>query len=109
VECIAHLHDRARVILNSLGYSNVLLHCGDGSEGWPERGPFDVIAVTTAMPGIPRRLLEQLTPEGRLVAPIGEAELQTLVRLRREHGHWREEYFCECRFVKMTGKHGFKD
>ncbi|MGH7950103.1 MAG: protein-L-isoaspartate(D-aspartate) O-methyltransferase [Candidatus Binataceae bacterium] len=109
VECIAHLHDRARVILNSVGYGNIALRCGDGSEGWPEQAPFDVIVVTAATPGIPRPLLEQLTPEGRLIAPIGEEEGQTLVRIRRESGHWREEYFCECRFVKMTGKHGFKE
>jgi protein-L-isoaspartate(D-aspartate) O-methyltransferase len=109
VEYIAHLHDRARVILNSIGYSNIFLRCGDGSEGWSEHAPFDVIVVTAAMPGIARPLLRQLTPGGRLIAPIGEEEEQTLVRISRESGQWREEYFCECRFVKMTGKHGFKE
>jgi protein-L-isoaspartate(D-aspartate) O-methyltransferase len=109
VEYIAHLHDRARVILNSVGYGNISIRCADGSDGWPEQAPFDVIIVTAATPGIPRPLLEQLTPEGRLIAPIGEEEEQTLVRIKREGGHWREEYFCECRFVKMTGKHGFKE
>ena len=61
------------------------------------------------MPGIARPLLNQLAPEGRLVAPIGEDELQTLVRIKRVNGAWREEYFGECRFVKMTGEYGFKD
>jgi len=109
VECIAHLHDRARVILNSAGCGNISIRCADGSDGWPEQAPFDVIIVTAATPGIPRPLLEQLTPQGRLIAPIGEEDEQTLVRIKREGGHWREEYFCECRFVKMTGKHGFKE
>ena len=81
---------------------------GDGSEGWPEQAPFDAIVVTAAMPGIARPLLEQLKPGGRLVAPIGDDDLQTLVRISRRGDAWSEEYFGECRFVKMTGRHGFK-
>ncbi|MDO8434342.1 MAG: protein-L-isoaspartate(D-aspartate) O-methyltransferase [Candidatus Binatus sp.] len=109
VESIEHLHDRARVILTSIGIRNVVLHYGDGSEGLPEHAPYEVIMVTAAMPGIPMPLLHQLTPKGRLVAPIGEDELQTLVRISRRTGQWNEEYFGECRFVKMIGKHGFKE
>ena len=109
IESIGHLHDRARVILASMGIANVILHLGDGSEGLPEEAPFDVIMVTAAMPGIPLPLLQQLTPSGHLVAPIGEDELQTLVRISRRTGQWSEEYFGECRFVKMVGKHGFKE
>ena len=109
VEVNAHLHDRARVILNSMGLRNVNLRVGDGSDGWPEEAPFDVVMVTAAMPGIALPLLQQLTPSGRLVAPIGEDELQTLVRISRKTGHWSEEYFGECRFVKMTGKLGFQN
>lgn len=109
IELNAHLHDRARVILNSVGLTNVHLRCADGSDGWPEEAPFDVVLVTAAMPGIALPLLNQLTPDGRLVAPIGEDELQTLVRISHKTGRWNEEYFGECRFVKMTGKHGFQD
>jgi protein-L-isoaspartate(D-aspartate) O-methyltransferase len=109
VEFNAHLHDRARVILNSMVVNNVYLRCGDGSDGWPEEAPFDVVMVTAAMPGIALPLLNQLTPQGRLIAPIGEDELQTLVRISRKTGRWNEEYFGECRFVKMTGKLGFQD
>jgi protein-L-isoaspartate(D-aspartate) O-methyltransferase len=108
VEAIQSLHDRARVILNALGVKNVHLRCDDGSAGWPEKAPFDAILVTAAMPGVARPLLDQLTPAGRLIAPIGEDELQTLVRISRINGEWREEYFGECRFVPMTGKFGFK-
>ena len=67
-----------------------------------------MIVVTAAMPGIARPLLEQLKPDGRLVAPIGEEDLQTLVRISRRDDAWSEEYFGECRFVKMIGRYGFK-
>ncbi len=107
IECFESLYQRARRVLHELGIRNVTLRVGDGSLGWPEAAPFDIILVTAAMPGIPRPLLEQLGPQGRLVAPIGDDELQTLVRIRYRDGHWHEEYFGECRFVKMSGRHGF--
>jgi protein-L-isoaspartate(D-aspartate) O-methyltransferase len=109
IESIPHLYDRARLILQSVGASNVAVRLGDGSLGCIEEAPFDVIIVSAAMPGVPTTLLTQLKPEGRLVAPIGEEELQTLVRIARINGHWQEEYFGECRYVKMTGKHGFTE
>jgi protein-L-isoaspartate(D-aspartate) O-methyltransferase len=109
VEFIAGLHDRARVILSAMGLTNVHLRSGDGSKGCPEAAPYDAIIVTAAMPGIARPLLDQLAPTGRLIAPIGEDELQTLVRISRQDGAWREEYFGECRFVRMAGKYGFPD
>ena len=109
IESIPHLYDRARIILQSVGASNVSVRLGDGSLGCVEEAPFDAIVVSAAMPGVPTTLLTQLKPEGRLLAPIGEEELQTLVRIARINGHWQEEYFGECRYVKMTGKHGFPD
>ena len=107
IETIPSLHEHARMALNAMGFHNVHLRSGDGSLGWPEAAPFDAVLATAAMPGIARPLLEQLGPGGRLVAPIGEEDLQTLVRVQRINGSWQEEYFGECRFVRMTGKHGF--
>jgi protein-L-isoaspartate(D-aspartate) O-methyltransferase len=109
IESIPALLERARPILERIGLTNVLLRAGDGSLGWPDEAPFDVIVVTAGMPGIPRPLLAQLVLEqGRLIAPVGENDLQTLVRIERKDGAWRESYFGECRFVPMQGVHGFK-
>jgi protein-L-isoaspartate(D-aspartate) O-methyltransferase len=107
IESIPSLYEHARMVLDTMGIRNVHLRCGDGSLGWPEAAPFDAILVTAAMPGVARPLIEQLAADGKLVAPIGEEDLQTLVRLRRVNNSWHEEYFGECRFVRMTGKHGF--
>ena len=109
IECIEHLHQRARVILNAMDLANLQLVSGDGSEGYPEQAPYDAIIVSAAMPHIPLPMLRQLGPGGRLIAPIGEEELQSLVRVSLKNGHWQEEYFGECRYVKMTGKQGFVD
>jgi len=109
IECIEHLHDRARAILNVMGLANLHLLAGDGSEGYSPEAPYDAIIVSAAMPHIPMPMLHQLGPGGRLIAPIGEEELQSLVRVSLKNGHWQEEYFGECRYVKMTGKRGFVD
>ena len=109
IEVNQGLHDRARAILRAMDVKNVALRCADGSDGWPEAAPFDAVIVSAAMPGVARPLIEQLGPGGRLVAPIGDDELQALVRLSRNSGEWREEYFGECCFVRMTGKHGFTE
>jgi len=109
IECIEHLHQRARAILNAMDLANLQLVSGDGSEGYPEQAPYDAIIVSAAMPHIPLPMLRQLGPGGRLIAPIGEEELQSLVRVSLKNGHWQEEYFGECRYVKMTGKQGFVD
>jgi protein-L-isoaspartate(D-aspartate) O-methyltransferase len=107
IESIPSLHEHARLILDAMGCHNAKLRCADGSLGWPEEAPFDAILVTAAMPGVARPLIQQLGPAGRLVAPIGEEDLQTLVRIQRVNNSWQEAYFGECRFVKMMGKHGF--
>jgi protein-L-isoaspartate(D-aspartate) O-methyltransferase len=109
IEFLPELKDKASALFEAIGIGNIVTRCGDGSDGWPEEAPYDVIMVTAAMPEVARPLLGQLASSGRLIAPIGEDELQTLVRIRRVNGSWCDEYFGECRFVKMAGKHGFKD
>lgn len=108
VELSDRLAERARRALQELGYHNVTMQIGDGTLGWDEAAPFDVIVIGAASPGLPRPLLSQLRLGGRLVVPMGEEELQTLVRIWKEPSGIREEYFGECRFVKLQGAHGWE-
>lgn len=57
-------------------------HVADGFEGWPEDGPYDRIVINAALEEFPVQLLEQLKPGGAIVAPIGDASGQRLIRLR---------------------------
>src|SRR5207244_2689021 len=82
-----------RALLGGLGYlDRVTLELADGTLGWPAAAPYDAIIVTAAAPQIPRPLIEQLGPGGRLVLPMGEEELQGLVRIRRGPDGIAEEY-----------------
>jgi protein-L-isoaspartate(D-aspartate) O-methyltransferase len=108
IERLASLGAAARRTLDAFGYRNVVTRIGDGTLGWAEEGPFDAIIVTAGTPQLPRPLLAQLAASGRLVFPIGEEELQTLVRIRKEEAGLREEYFGDCRFVKLVGRYGWQ-
>ena len=55
----------------ALKLDNVSTRHGDGFLGWPEQAPFDRILLTAATPEIPDVLMDQLKPNGILVAPVG--------------------------------------
>jgi protein-L-isoaspartate(D-aspartate) O-methyltransferase len=109
IERIEELAIKARLALTAVGYHNVRIHTGDGTLGWAEEGPFDAIVISAGAPQIPRPLLDQIKPGGSLVFPMGEEELQTLVRLRKTPQGLKEEYFGECRFVKLRGEYGWEE
>ena len=110
LERIPALAARAERVLGQLGYlDRVTLVVGDGTLGWSAAAPYDGVIVTAGAPHIPRPLVEQLAPDGRLVLPIGEEDVQTLVRLRRGPEGLVEEYLGECRFVRLLGSHGWEE
>lgn len=82
VERIGELLRVARKRFRSLGL-NVRSKHDDGRIGWPEEGPFDAIIVTAGAPALVDALTDQLAPGGTLVAPVGGASSQSLLRLRR--------------------------
>jgi protein-L-isoaspartate(D-aspartate) O-methyltransferase len=107
IERIKGLADRAIRMLDSLGYYNVLVRVGDGSLGWREEAPFDAILVTAAAPSVPDALVEQLSPKGRLVVPVGDAYSQELRKgVKEDEGmHWTD--LGGCVFVKLIGNQGW--
>ena len=108
IERLQDLSLRARKILYRLGTKNVHLKIGDGSRGWPEKGPFDAIIVTAASPEFPQPLKEQLAVGGRLVIPVGSEEVQKLFLIQRNNDHFETRIVTECRFVKLVGEYGWK-
>lgn len=109
VERIAVLAQSARSRLEELGYRNVTVHLGDGTLGWQEQAPYQGIVVTAGAPEVPKALLEQLAPGGRLVIPVGATQhLQSLVRVRRVgEGEYRHEDLGPVRFVPLIGEQGW--
>ena len=74
--------NRVRAKLDEEGIINVTLEQGNAAQGWPQHGPYDVIAVTGSFPILPDALQQSLTVGGRMFvivgdSPVMEAELIT--------------------------------
>jgi protein-L-isoaspartate(D-aspartate) O-methyltransferase len=106
VEIVPELARGAAAVLTDLGYGKVHVRAGDGYLGWPEAAPFDAVIVTAAGPEIPRPLVDQLRPGGRLVMPLGGAvETQQLVVVTKQaDGSLHTRNVLPVRFVPITGE-----
>ncbi|WP_226581280.1 protein-L-isoaspartate(D-aspartate) O-methyltransferase [Acuticoccus sediminis] len=103
VERYRLLSDLARERLSVLKLDNVDLLVGDGHEGWAEHAPYDRIIVTAAAAAVPEALVEQLVPEGILVAPVGaEGMVQELLKCRKAGEGLVGEHIADVRFVPLV-------
>ncbi|SMC51854.1 protein-L-isoaspartate(D-aspartate) O-methyltransferase [Desulfocicer vacuolatum DSM 3385] len=100
---------RTRKLFDQLHYHNIVTRCGDGTLGWKDESPFDAIIVTAGGRIIPRPLLDQLAPGGRLIMPVGGLMSQELLLARKDRqGVVSIDNLGGCRFVKLIGQHGWK-
>ena len=104
VERIEELLRQARRRFRQLGVSNIRSRHDDGKLGWPDEAPFDAIMLTAAGDTIPSRILDQLSPTGVLVAPVGSPSQQTLIRMRGDgQGDFVQEELGAVSFVPLLG------
>ena len=108
VEIVRNLGEEARERLERLGYGNVEVRIGNGYLGWPEEAPFDRIMLTAAPDEIPQALIDQLKPNGRLIAPVGPVHgLQELIVVEKDAaGKTRRRAVLPVRFVPMVREEG---
>jgi len=104
VERIEELLRQARRRFRQLGLTNLRSRYDYGKLGWPDEAPFDAIILTAAGDTIPSRILDQLSPTGVLVAPVGSPSRQTLIRMRGDgQGDFIQEELGAVSFVPLLG------
>ena len=108
VERIDGLLVKARKIFDQLHCLNILTKLDDGTNGWPEYGPYDAIIVTAGGPKVPEPLLDQLTDPGILVIPVGDQGMQNLQLVTKREGAITEKTIEYVRFVNLIGSHGWR-
>lgn len=114
VERIKELYDSAKEKLFQLNY-DVELKNDDGTKGWIEHSPFDKIIVTAGSPRIPKQLLEQLNPGGKLVIPVGDEVSQKLVLIKKTESEeekdkepkYKFRTYEDFKFVPLIGEEGW--
>lgn len=106
VEIIESLAADAEERLEELGYGQIGLQCSDGYYGWEEEAPFDKIIVTAAAGHVPPPLIEQLSPGGKIIIPLGNpfsTQILTLIT-KDEKGELNSQQVLPVRFVPFTGR-----
>jgi protein-L-isoaspartate(D-aspartate) O-methyltransferase len=106
VERIDELLRNARRRLRKVAIDNVRSRHADGRFGWAEEAPFDAIILTAAGTELEEILLDQLAPDGCLIAPVGPAGKQTLLRVRAGADGWVRESLGAVSFVPLLGGTG---
>ncbi|MBK18863.1 MAG: protein-L-isoaspartate O-methyltransferase [Rhodospirillaceae bacterium] len=109
IERFRELLREAEKRLLDLRVNNVTTKWGDGASGWPEQAPFDRMILTAAATEVPQELLDQMSENGIIIAPVGETSReQTLIRMRHMPDNtWEKEELWPVRFVPMLdGKVG---
>ena len=103
IERWPELYESASQRLEQLGIDNVRTKLGDGSQGWAEQAPFDVIVVTAAAEQLPTAYREQLAEGGRIIIPIGKpGGGQTMFLFTRRNEELREESLGLFSFVPLV-------
>jgi protein-L-isoaspartate(D-aspartate) O-methyltransferase len=102
VERHAQLAALAESTLHRLGYRNVKIRVGDGSQGWAEYAPFDAILVSAATAAVPPPLFEQLREGGRMMVPVGPSSSQELQLILKVSGRAEVKTLEGCRFVPLV-------
>lgn len=109
IERQKQLVELARERIRHLGYDNVEIVEGDGTRGLADEAPFDAILAAASGSHVPKPLLDQLAPGGRLVMPVGGAgDIQKLVKVTvGPAGKQVLEDICAVRFVPLIGDEGW--
>jgi protein-L-isoaspartate(D-aspartate) O-methyltransferase len=107
IERHASLADQAEKTLRRLGYENVNVIVGDGTQGLPQHAPYDAIVVSAAAPRIPASLFQQLRDSGRMVIPVGPESAQQLQLVRNNQGVPLITVLEPCRFVPLIGSDAY--
>lgn len=109
IERVRGLAESAQAALKAAAAANVSLLVGDGTLGWSAYAPYHAILVAAGGPEVPQPLVDQLTPRGRMIIPLGAKGAQTLTLVRRTAGGVEITPLGAARFVPLVGEHGFDD
>ena len=108
-ERLPALAESARSVLDSLGYTNIVVHLAEETLGWQREAPYDAIIVTAGAPRVPADLLAQLAIGGRLVIPVGSLFVQELYKITKRRKKEIVENLGGCRFVSLIGKDAWEE
>ena len=106
VEIVPELVTFAKTNLSKAKINNVEVIQWDGGLGYDKQAPYDKIVVSAACDKIPKALIDQLVEGGILVAPVGAAYTQKMIKGVKHNEELEETYMGDYIFVPLTGEFG---
>jgi protein-L-isoaspartate(D-aspartate) O-methyltransferase len=104
VERHSELVNKAKQVLDKLGYTNIEIHVAEKTLGWRPGMPYNGIIVTAGAPQVPQELLDQLASGGHLVIPVGSRYEQDLLKVIKKNHEILTYNLGPCCFVPLIGK-----
>ena len=101
IERIDTLLREANEKFRALGIHNIFTKSGDGQDGWSRYAPFDRILFSASPTHIPQNIIDQLHPDGIIIAPMQVADTQIITRFTKEGNSLKAEEIESCDFVPV--------
>lgn len=101
IERIDSLMIEAKQRFRSLNISNIHTRTDDGQGGWIQYAPYDRILFSASATHIPQKLIDQLAPDGIIIAPIEKNGKQVITRFTKFGNSLQAEELEECVFVPV--------
>jgi protein-L-isoaspartate(D-aspartate) O-methyltransferase len=102
MELHRELHELAVQRFERLGIHNITAIVGDGTKGWPDKRLFDRIIVTAGTRQVPDALLDQLSPCGAMLLPLGPRYDQRITLITRMNDHLEHQSLIPVQFVPLV-------
>ena len=109
VERLPTMAEGAKKLLDSLSYTNFVVHPAKETLGWPDDAPYNAIIATAGAPRVPPELLAQLAIGGRMIIPVGSLYTQELYKITRQRKKNKIQDLGGCRFVSLIGKGAWEE
>ena len=108
VERQQKLAEKAKEVLDKIGYTNIEVHLAERTLGWHQGAPYEAIIVTAGAPKVPQELLNQLAADGRLVIPVGSRYEQELLKVTKRNHEITTLNLGPCRWVPLIGEEAWE-
>jgi len=110
IEIVKDYYEKARNILESIGYENITFINADGSDGYTINAQYDKILVTAAAKEVPKELFKQLKVNGKMAIAIGDEKLQKFYIIEKDNdGEMIKHFLGNVNLSEFKGKHGWNN
>jgi len=97
-----YLLDLAEEAIKENGIDNVVFINNSMIEGCADQGPFNAIIIEGAIEELPKKILNQLDGNGRLIAILSQTDTCNVVEYKKNNNGYNDRFLFSCIAPKLT-------